>query len=138
MRVRQPDSPKLQWNLGWFGLQLGGTLWLLIMALVLASRSSGTAALVFGCFLVPNLFGALLWFSRARISVYRAARLFLPVLGTFSILAVYVTDRAGQWTTMAYGGSGNVSAATMYAMILIFVVAMMVLFFVKERRRTKG
>lgn len=138
MRVQQPDSPNLHWNLGWFGLQLGGTLWLLIMALVLASRSSGTAAPVFGCFLVLNLFGALLWHSRSRISVYRAARLFLPVLGTFSILAVYITDRAGQWNTMAYGGSGNVPAATMYTLILIFVVAMMVLFFVKERKQPKG
>lgn len=63
-----PDNPVPQWNAGWFGLQLGGTLWLLIMALVLVGRSS-TAATVFGCFLIPNLFGTWLWFSRVRLSV---------------------------------------------------------------------
>ncbi len=129
-----PDNPVPQWNAGWFGLQLGGTLWLLIMAVVLVGRSSGTAALVFGCFLIPNLFGTWLWFSRVRLSVYRAARVFLPILGLFSILAVFIADRAGQWTVMGFGGPNNVSATSMCVLILILVVALMILFHVKERR----
>jgi len=129
-----PDNPVPQWNVGWFGLQLGGTLWLLIMALVLVGRSSGTAALVFGCFLIPNLFGTWLWFSRVGLSVYRAARVFLPILGLFSILAVFIADRAGQWTVMGFGGSNNVSATSTYVLILILVAALMILFHVKERR----
>jgi hypothetical protein len=138
MDMQKPDIPVLHWNPGWFGLQIGGTLWLLIVALVLVRHSPVTATLVFGCFLVPNLFGTWLWFSRARISIYRAGKVFAPILGLFSILAVFITERAGQWTTMAFGGANNISAGVMYMLILVLVVILMIVFYFKERPQSNS
>jgi hypothetical protein len=100
----QPHDTVPRWNAGWFGLQRGSTVWLLIMAVVLLSHHWHAAARVFGCFLVPNVIGTCLWLSRRRVSVYRAVQIFLPPLGLFSILAVFITDRAAQQTAMAFGG----------------------------------
>lgn len=108
---------------------------MLIMAFVLVGRSPGTAALVLCCFIIPNLLGIWLWFSRVRLSIYTAVRIFLPILGLFSILAVFIADQAEQWMGMGLGGSINdVSATSTYVLILVLVIALMIMFYAKERR----
>ncbi len=138
MSQRPRDDPGLGWNGGWFGLQLGGTLWLLIMAGMLLGRNPGTAACVFGCFLVPNLAGAWMWSRRARLSIRRADLIFLPILGVASIVAVLVTDRAGRWTTMTIGGPDNISAESMVLVIALLVVGLMIFLPLQHRRRANG
>jgi len=96
---------KLEWNLGgWFGGQLGGTLWILIAAALSAIRDLETGALVFVTFLIPNIIGTIMWQRRDRLSCYVAIQMLLPLVGVFSFLAVYILDRSNQWLAIQSGG----------------------------------
>lgn len=53
------------WNAGgWFGSQLGSTLWILILAFMVAGINLQIASLIFVCFLIPNIVGYWLWKAR--------------------------------------------------------------------------
>ena len=122
------------WNAGaWFGVQVGSTVWLAICALVLVSKSPSLAALVFGLFLLVNIVGAGLWRSRRVRSIGSALRIFLLVYWASGVAAILAVDRAGLWTTLALGGSRNVSATTALAMLTVMAAALALLFRLRER-----
>jgi hypothetical protein len=73
---------KLEWKLaGWFGSQLGGTLWIFVAALLCAVRDLETGAMVFVTFLIPNIIGAILWIWPDRFSCYVAIQILFPLAG---------------------------------------------------------
>ncbi len=126
---------KLEWNLGgWFGGQLGGTLWILIAAVLSATRDLETGALVFLTFLIPNIFGTILWHRRDRLSCYVAIQMLLPLIGICSFLAVYILDRSNQWLAIQSGG--QVSATFTYGLILLVIPLLFLIFYFRFGRHS--
>src|SRR5688572_21378445 len=77
---REVEGPAraLVWNAGgWFGAQLGSTLWLFILGVVLLPRDETGAFLSFGGFALLNLWGRFLWGRRARLGPHAGFQLFL-------------------------------------------------------------
>jgi hypothetical protein len=80
---------RFQWNAGgWFGSQLGGTTWLFVGAMVLATRALDLAAIWLACFLGANLAGLWLWSRRDRIAPFAALELLLAVCGIAGLAAL--------------------------------------------------
>lgn len=86
-----------QWNFGgWFGSQVGSTLWLVILGFVMIaqSKSGGTALVVFG--LAANLIGIALWRRRRTLSPYPAIQILIAVCGLAALFAMLVISASGQ------------------------------------------
>jgi hypothetical protein len=132
---RVPVETGPQWNAwAWFGPILGSTLWLLLSAVFLVNRSGQLAVLVLVLFLLANFVGVWLWRVRERLSVFAALQVFLVVFWVCGIVAIYAIDRAGHWATLAAGGRNNISASGAYVLLTILVVALIVMFRIRQRR----
>lgn len=86
---------RLRWNAGWFGAQLGSSCWLLIAGLGAAAQLPKLSVLMIGCFLIPNVFGTILWMKRASIDPYVAYQLLLAVLLVATAAALLGADYLG-------------------------------------------
>lgn len=85
-----------QWNTGgWFGGQLGGTVWLIVAASVFAAGAPRLALALAACWLGANAIGTWLWWRRDRLLPYPAVQLMLVVVGAFSSLALFAIDYSG-------------------------------------------
>jgi hypothetical protein len=123
-----------QWNAGgWFGSQVGGTLWMLVGAAVLLPRAPAAALVWLGSFTAANALGLALWARRDRLRPYPALQLLLAALAVLSAGNMIVADLAGQLPSLAGGGGqwSNPRAAA-YGALLVFP-ALMLLFWLKER-----
>lgn len=90
-QVDQPSAVPAQrflaWNRGgWFGSQIGSTLWLLPCGFSLLSEDGRAACLAFAAFVACNLWGLALWRRRARLSAHRGIQAFL--LGAMVTIAI--------------------------------------------------
>jgi hypothetical protein len=86
----------IQWNRGgWFGGQVGATLWLVLLGcLVMAQgRMVGAAVLLFG--LLPNLVGLALWRNRHRLSPYPALQLLIATAAVSALVSMLILWRSG-------------------------------------------
>jgi hypothetical protein len=73
-----PGPGHFQWNAGgWFGSQLGGTIWMLIGAAVLLPAAPDVATVWLIGFTVANAIGAWLWRRRDRVRPYPAMQALL-------------------------------------------------------------
>ncbi len=121
------------WNVGgWFGTQLGCSVWMLVTAGVLLGRHLGAAVACFVCFLVPNLVGTGLWIWRAKVSAYAAIQTLILAAGFASIITVAVAERVGEWDRLGVGG--NLPAPFMYVLIGALVSGLVGLAWAKERK----
>jgi hypothetical protein len=87
---------RFRWNRGgWFGGQIGATLWLVLLGCLLMAqgRVAGAAVLVLG--LLPNLVGLLLWRRRHRLSPYPAVQLLLATAGISALVSMLVLLHSG-------------------------------------------
>jgi len=87
---------RFQWNTGgWFGGQIGSTVWLLGAAVSLLPAHVEAAVVAFLSFLLPNLAGVLLYRRRDRIAPYPALQALVLLVGAVSFLFVLYVNRAG-------------------------------------------
>jgi len=134
--ITKQDRPTA-WNAGgWFGSQLGSTLWLAVSAALLAARSVTVASTVFALFLVANLVGIVLWLRRSRISMFSALQMLLATFWACSMAAVFIIDRAGLWETLAVGGRNNIPATRTYVMLTVLVLALGVMIRFLDRKQS--
>jgi len=85
-----------QWNRGgWFGSQLGATLWLVLLGSVLLAQSRWVGGLVVLFGLIPNLVGLLIWRRRYSVSPYPAIQALLAVCGLAALCAMLSIRAAG-------------------------------------------
>jgi len=83
-----------RWNAGgWFGGQIGSTVWLLILGVLLMWQDvvSGLAAI--GAFVVPNIVGTMMWRRRHEMPVYPTIQWLFAVMGLCT-LTVLMTVKA--------------------------------------------
>ena len=88
MKGGRPGAGRFQWSAGgWFGSQLGGSLWLAITALVVRQEAPRVAAIASSAFLAANLVGTILWLGRSRLPPYPALQVLLLALGGAALVA---------------------------------------------------
>jgi hypothetical protein len=87
---------RFQWNAGgWFGAQVGSTIWLLGAALTVLPTHVAAAVVAFLCFLLPNIIGLLLYLRRNRIAPYPALQGLILLVGIVSIILVLYLNHIG-------------------------------------------
>jgi len=80
---------------------------------------------VLGLFLLSNLLGSWLWWSR-RLSCYAAAQALVFMVGLCSLAAVWLLDSSGAWRSIQSGG--YVSPTRTCWIIALVCVGLMLLF----------
>jgi hypothetical protein len=126
------------WNAGgWFGSQLGCTLWLLILGFVVLSKDSLAAAVCLAGFVTLNAWGLSLWQRRERLSAYAGLQRFL--LAASLIIALVVVVLNGRGVSEPPTPGALVSTYLPYWSIAV-APALMLLFFLRERqvKRSQG
>lgn len=92
-----PDSNSaFMWNGGgWLGAQLGSTLWMLLMGLLLLEKDPPMAWTSLLTFLVLNLWGAFLWQRRSHISAYAGLQWLLAAISIGFAVVILTGNRSG-------------------------------------------
>lgn len=116
----------MHWNAGgWFGGQLGATLWMLIAGGLTAFRDFPTGLIVILLFIAVNSVGLALWVSR-RFSCYASTQMLIAISGVCGMATVYLLDRAGSWEPIQTGG--RISAFSSYWLIALVFGGLMLMF----------
>jgi len=114
-----------QWNRGgWFGAQLGSTLWLVLLGalLLIQSKPAGGLVVLFG--LLPNLLGCVLWRRRHTLSPYPAIQVLIASCGVCALLG---------WASIWAGGIPASSSGMPGPWFLLMYPGLMVAFHLQER-----
>lgn len=123
MKTPKAGTGRFQWSTGgWFGSQIGSTLWLFILGAVLLNKSTALGLLLLFLFILPNAAGWLLWRERHRIEPYPAIQALLGTIGVSSLFAVVVLDLSGYIAKLEPGMRESPKQA--YGYILIFPILM--------------
>jgi len=119
------------WNAGgWFGSQLGCTLWLLILGLVLLWKDAFAAWACVGGFVVLNAWGLVLWSRRERLSAYSAMQRFLAAASVvIGVVAVVVNGRGASEPP----APGALVSTYLPYWVILAAPGLMLLFFLRER-----
>lgn len=78
-----------QWNRGgWFGSQIGATLWLVLLGFVLLAQSRLIGGLFILLGLVANFAGLWLWRKRESLAPYPAIQILLATCGLCALISM--------------------------------------------------
>lgn len=123
-------SGRFQWNAGgWFGSQIGSTLWLLLLGILSAPKSFLLSIIIICCFLAPNIIGSVLWTRRDRIAPYPAIQCLIAIIGICSLIAFVSCDLMGH---LGSGGENVSDSDNIYWILLIFPAVMVMLHFLNR------
>lgn len=121
--TRPPATSR--WNAGgWFGSQLGGTLWMFIASSVLASHGSRSAVVLLACGLLANLVGLALWTRRARLDPFRALQVLVSTIAVCAFVAVRWLEVRGEFGLL----DPRVSPRSMYVLLALLTLGLLVMF----------
>ena len=137
-----PGPGRFQWNMGgWFGIQLGGTSWMLIGAVVLVPYAPKVAGIWLACFAVANAIGFWMWCHRDWLRPYPALQALLLVCGVNGLTALVALHVLRITRPM---GIYLPDEPRSIRWLLVLVISLMTWFHVmeqsakKERRRAEG
>ena len=82
---------KMRWSTcGWFGAQIGSTIWLgMAAASVFGTEYHSSFLILLMCFLVPNVVGIGLWLRRNRTSIYARVQSLITCIGICGIVGLF-------------------------------------------------
>jgi len=128
------ESKQMQWTLGgWFGAQVGGTIWIFVAGMLSLWVDVNTALLVIALFILANLAGIASWRRRATRSAYAGIQFLMPIVGVAGLAAIYALDRQSIYESIQVGGT--ISAQSSYGIIILVVAALMVMFYFQFGRK---
>ena len=131
MTEENNTRPAFVWNAGgWFGSQLGCTLWLLILGLVLLSKDLLAAWICIAAFMMLNTWGVSLWRRRGQLSAYAAIQRFL--LAASLVVAVVVVVINGRGVSEPPAAGALISTSLPYWVIGVAPI-LMGMFFLRQR-----
>jgi len=134
MKTPKAGSGRFQWNTGgWFGAQIGSTLWLLILGAIILNKNTIMGSVLLFLFLLPNMTGWILWRERHRIEPYPAIQSLLGMIGLSSLFAVIILDLSGYIAKLEPGM--QTSPKQVYGYLLIFPVLMIAFHFLNSKDR---
>ena len=85
-----------QWNAGgWFGAQVGSTIWLLLLGALVMPGRPGVGAAVVACGAIPNALGTALWLRRSELDPHLALQLLIGCMGVCAAAALVLLDVRG-------------------------------------------
>ncbi len=126
----------MNWNVGgWFGGQLGATVWMLVAGMLTAIRDFPIGMFVVLLFAIPNVIGIVLWLSR-KFSCYVSTQLIIGVSGVCGLVTVYALENANAWMQMQTGA--QVSAQSSYWIIGLVYGGLILMFYVRYGRVRNG
>lgn len=113
--------PGIQWHrFAWAGAQLGGTLWIALVAVALAMNTPAWSAVPALVFVVANLVGWRLWRSRGRLSARNGLFLLMAVEFVAAAVTLFALDELGVLeAAQVEGGKPNVGRG-LYLYLLVF------------------
>ncbi len=117
---------------GWFGAQLGGTIWILIAAAAVWVLDAPEFIDLIGIFLAANLIGFGLWSYRHKVKPLLALELLIVTVALAGLLSVYILDKAQLFMRIQVGG--QVSAQSTYIIIVAISLSLMLLFYWQNRK----
>ena len=127
---------QLDWNGGgWFGSQLGGTVWILVAAAISLGHDPTVGLALLLLFLVPNIAGLVLWRQR-KLSCYVSLQILFALAGFSGLLAIYVLEQNNLWLEIQKGGA--ISSDAGYVLLTAVVVIIMIFFHWKFGRNPGG
>ena len=119
----------MNWNIGgWFGGQLGATVWILVAGILAAIGDFPVGISVVLLFAIPNVIGIVLWQSRV-FSCYVSTQLLIGASGLCGLLAVFALDSANAWMQIQTGG--QISAQSTYWIIGLVYGGLILMFYVR-------
>jgi fluoride ion exporter CrcB/FEX len=122
----------MNWSVGgWFGGQLGATVWMLVAGILTAIRDYPIGMFVVLLFAIPNVIGVVLWLSR-RFSCYVSTQLLMVVSGLCGLLTVNTLENANAWMKIQTGG--QVTAQSSYWIIGLVYGGLILLFHIRYGR----
>ncbi len=122
----------MNWNIGgWFGGQLGATVWILVAGILTAIRDFPAGALVILLFIIANVVGIVLGKSRA-LTCYASTQLLIVVSGFCGLFSVFVIENANAWMQIQTGG--QVSAQSSYWIISLVYGGLILMFYLRFGR----
>jgi hypothetical protein len=94
MPVQAREGPgRFQWGAGsWFGTQIGATLWLVLLGLLMLGQGRTTGAVVLALALAVNGLGVFLWSRRATREPYPSIQLLLGSSGIVGLISVLLAS----------------------------------------------
>ena len=126
----------MHWNAGgWFGGQIGATIWILVAGILTSVRDLATGMIVVLFFVTANVVGLALWVSR-KLSCYASTQVLIGISGICSLSTVYVLDRANVWEQIQTGG--QISAFSTYWIIGLVFGGLMIMFYFRFGRGPSG
>ena len=126
----------MNWNVGgWFGGQLGATVWMLVAGILTAIRDFPTGMFVVLLFAIPNIVGMVLWLS-CKLSCYASTQFLIGISGICGFVTVYALENTNTWAQIQTGA--QVSAQSSYWIIGLVYGGLMLMFYVRFGRLGKG
>jgi hypothetical protein len=94
MSVQAREGPgRFQWGAGsWFGTQIGATLWIALLGLLMLGQGRAAGAVVLALALAVNGLGVLLWSRRATREPYPSIQLLLGSSGVAGLVSVLLAS----------------------------------------------
>jgi len=124
----KPGPGRFQWNRGgWFGGQLGATLWLLLLGGILLAHGRTAGGVVLALGLAINGFGFYLWRARHRFEPYPAIQVFIGGCALVAVVSILLASAAAE------ASEPIPSLAT-----LLIYPALMAIFHLQERSARKS
>ena len=123
-----------QWNAGaWFGTQLGCTLWMGVLGLVVLSKNPPAAIVCIVSFLLLNSIGLYIWRRRANLNAYIAIQIFLAAVTMATAVIVVLLNR---WGVAEPAQAGALVSTELPFWAIAVAPALMVMFFFRQRQMT--
>ena len=127
----QKGNGQFQWNAGWFGGQIGGTAYLVILGLFLAFKDPIPGMIIFACGIVPNIVGCFMWKRRDKLDPYHSVQMLMLVIFIFTAIAYFTAARFSRHSEWEFiSGSGS-------AWILLLFPGLMLWFYYFEQAGKK-
>ena len=126
----------MTWNAGgWFGGQLGATVWMLVAGISTAVRDLPAGMIVILLFAVASVIGIVLWVSR-KLSCYAPTQLLIAIAGVCGLLTVSFLEGKNTLTQMQAGE--QVSALSIYWIVGLVFGGLMLIFYLRFGRGASG
>lgn len=122
----------MDWNFwGWFGGQLGSTVWILVAGIFAVVEDLPSGQILFFLFAIPNVIGMGLWRTRV-FTCYQSTQLMIALSAACGLAAVYLLDTAHAWERIQYGGQIPVDST--YWIIALVFGGLMIMFHLRFGR----
>jgi len=113
--------PGIQWHrFAWAGAQLGGTLWIALVAVALAMNTPAWAAVPALVFVVANLAGWRLWRLRGRLSARNGFYLLMAIEFVAAAVTFFALDELGVLEAVQVEGGKPGVGRGLYLYLLVF------------------